>query len=268
LADCLIQAGVSGPDNLILIAGTSDCILIAETSLGSGGAGPKTKSTAYGVQLTNQKKLKLVGVRFVDTSQLKVPLIERFVTISSLRVNLKRAFEIVGQLKMKRTAQLRYKSNLKLERIIELAIQSKLKIPYNISLESRGIKSNDSVVAMLNYYAEVYNDKDMKIALANLEFTKRTRKGHPAGYLKLRDVLQTTRMNRGDIAKSQTGGVDFKFPMIFRTKEDAKVDCKFCKTFNREEFDMFSPLRPVLPLHPNCRCEWQSKDGGRLIGQF
>ena len=50
MADCLIQANVAGPDNLILIAGTADCILHTppEVVVAVGGpSGGRTKAKGY-----------------------------------------------------------------------------------------------------------------------------------------------------------------------------------------------------------------------------
>ncbi len=55
--------------------------------------------------------------------------------------------------------------------------------------------------------------------------------------------------------------------LIYRTQDDSKVD-PLCEVFMNEEWDQQDPFRPVIPIHPNCRCFWQRKSDGRNLGQF
>lgn len=50
--------------------------------------------------------------------------------------------------------------------------------------------------------------------------------------------------------------------------EDSKVDDKFCLPLANLEWDIESPNRPSIPIHPNCRCHWENKETGENMGQF
>jgi len=91
-------------------------------------------------------------------------------------------------------------------------------------------------------------------------FTKTTSKKPSSKTIRLKDIITLKRGKpAGDVPQTV---------LIFRTKEDARVDCTICKPFNRKRFKVFEANRPVLPIHPNCRCQWQDPKTKRMLGQF
>jgi len=96
---------------------------------------------------------------------------------------------------------------------------------------------------------------------AKKKFTKRTRKPIQQGIFRVSDATPPRPVGRPD--------PDLPNPvLIFRTREDAKVDCLTCKPFNRRHYKLRDPNRPLLPIHPNCRCQWQNAKSKVMMGQF
>ncbi|MCZ6582894.1 MAG: hypothetical protein O6761_06960 [Thaumarchaeota archaeon] len=58
--------------------------------------------------------------------------------------------------------------------------------------------------------------------------------------------------------------------LIYRTKQDGRVDDLICLPDEGEVYRMNDPNRPVIPRdrHPGCRCEWEDALTGELLGQF
>lgn len=58
--------------------------------------------------------------------------------------------------------------------------------------------------------------------------------------------------------------------LIYRTKQDGRVDDTICLPDEGEVWRMNDPSRPVIPRdrHPGCRCEWEDAITGELLGQF
>jgi len=58
--------------------------------------------------------------------------------------------------------------------------------------------------------------------------------------------------------------------LIYRTKQDGRVDDTICLPDEGEVWRMNDPTRPVIPRdrHPGCRCEWEDAVTGELLGQF
>jgi hypothetical protein len=63
--------------------------------------------------------------------------------------------------------------------------------------------------------------------------------------------------------------IEDEVTLIFRTQQDSKVDDKICDPLEGEEYKLDDPFRPSIPddTHPNCRCFWEDKETGELIGQ-
>jgi hypothetical protein len=63
--------------------------------------------------------------------------------------------------------------------------------------------------------------------------------------------------------------IEDEVTLIFRTQEDARVDDKICQPLDSEEWKLDDPFRPSIPddTHPNCRCFWEDKETGEIIGQ-
>ena len=58
--------------------------------------------------------------------------------------------------------------------------------------------------------------------------------------------------------------------LIYRTKQDGRVDDTICLPDEGEVWRKNDPTRPVIPRdrHPGCRCEWEDAISGELLGQF
>jgi len=113
MADCLIQANVVGPDNLILIAGTTDCILHTppEVVVAVGGpSGGRTKAKGYKLISDQLGNRPVKHITDITKSKLKL----RSETISkgilqvpsrSITYSIVKPFHLVGfstsQLQMK-----------------------------------------------------------------------------------------------------------------------------------------------------------------------
>ena len=110
------------------------------------------------------------------------------------------------------------------------------------------------------FYGKTLHGIDIINMMLDSRFTKTTSKKPDPKTIRLRDIIT--------MKKGRPSGEVPQTVLIFRTREDSKVDCTICKPFNRKKFKVFEGNRPILPIHPNCRCQWQDKETGRLLGQF
>lgn len=58
--------------------------------------------------------------------------------------------------------------------------------------------------------------------------------------------------------------------LIYRTRQDGRVDDIICLPLEGEPFFRNDPNRPIIPrgLHPGCRCFWEDAVTGENLGQF
>ena len=58
--------------------------------------------------------------------------------------------------------------------------------------------------------------------------------------------------------------------LIYRTRQDGRVDDKICLPLEGEVYLKSDPNRPQIPagLHPGCRCFWEDAVTGANLGQF
>ena len=58
--------------------------------------------------------------------------------------------------------------------------------------------------------------------------------------------------------------------LIYRTKQDGRVDDLICLPDEGGVWRKNDPRRPIIPKnrHPGCRCEWENAVTGELLGQF
>jgi hypothetical protein len=140
-------------------------------------------------------------------------------------------------------------SNFKSRSYSEIYAQSNFVNRENV-LELKAKWNYSKLINLLESYVKLLDEE---------KFTKFTRKKPPK-----KDVRTLKSLGISVIKTKGDDGTN----LTFRTREDSKVDCTLCKYFNRKNFKSDDPNRPVLPLHPNCRCVWQDKKSRRILGQF
>jgi hypothetical protein len=53
-------------------------------------------------------------------------------------------------------------------------------------------------------------------------------------------------------------------PVEFQSEEDDRV-CEICDPLDGNQYDFDDPTKPLIPLHPNCRCHYIYVDTGEHI---
>ena len=86
-----------------------------------------------------------------------------------------------------------------------------------------------------------------------------------------KDQRRANMRRMDELSKDQQKNFEgFNPLLIYRTRQDGKVDDLICLPLEGEPFRKNDPRRPIIPekTHPNCRCFWEDAITGENLGQF